>query len=103
MDGTACAKELYAGCPATGIFSLDGGGQLARGWGRAGPTHGFGQLWQKTFKVRLSTAAPKVTYTRSLIDPRVQWKQWRNIWYNAGIRTPLLMPVNFAKKLFGRA
>ena len=38
----------------------------------------------------------------SLIDSRVQWSEWRNIWQNAGIRSGLYMPVAMVKKVFNR-
>ncbi len=38
----------------------------------------------------------------TLVDPRVQWSQAKNIWHNAGIRTALYMPVMLAKKVFRR-
>ena len=37
-----------------------------------------------------------------LVDPRVQWKEARNIWQNAGIRSALYMPVAMVRRLFGR-
>jgi hypothetical protein len=46
--------------------------------------------------------APNPTQSTSLIDPRMQWKEWRNIWHNAGIRTGLYMPVAVVKRVFGR-
>jgi hypothetical protein len=30
-----------------------------------------------------------VQVTKTLVDPRIQWSQWKNIWHNAGIRTML--------------
>jgi hypothetical protein len=46
--------------------------------------------------------APHPTQSNTMIDPRVQWKEWRNIWHNAGIRTGLYMPVAIVKKVFNR-
>ena len=46
--------------------------------------------------------APQPVQTNSLIDPRLQWKEWRNIWHNAGIRSGLYMPVVMMKRLFGK-
>ena len=37
------------------------------------------------------------------IDPRVQWSEAGNVWYNAAIRSGLYMPVFLAKRLLGRA
>jgi hypothetical protein len=38
----------------------------------------------------------------SLVDPRVQWNEAKNIWHNAAMRTALFMPIAMTKKLFGR-
>ena len=38
----------------------------------------------------------------TLVDPKVQWSQAKNIWKNAGIRTALYMPVLAARRLFRR-
>lgn len=46
--------------------------------------------------------APHPTQTNSLIDPRMQWKEWRNIWHNAGIRTGMYMPVAMVKRVLGK-
>jgi hypothetical protein len=45
---------------------------------------------------------PQVNQTNTLVDPRVQWKEAKNIWKNAGIRTALYMPVIILKRAFGR-
>jgi hypothetical protein len=37
-----------------------------------------------------------------LVDPRVQWKEARNIWQNAGIRSTLYMPVGLVRRLLGK-
>ena len=50
-----------------------------------------------------SSSAPHPTQTNTLIDPRVQWSEWRNIWNNAGIRSGLYMPVGIIKKIFKRS
>ncbi len=39
----------------------------------------------------------------SLVDPRLQWSQAKNVWHNAAIRTAFYLPVALLKKLFGRA
>ena len=46
--------------------------------------------------------APHPTQSNSLIDPRMQWREWGNIWHNAGIRTGLYVPVAMVKKVFGK-
>lgn len=38
----------------------------------------------------------------SLVDPRLQWSQAKNVWHNAGIRSALYAPVNVVKRIFGR-
>jgi hypothetical protein len=45
---------------------------------------------------------PQVSQSNVLVDPRVQWREWRNIWKNAGIRSGLYMPVAIVKRLFKR-
>jgi hypothetical protein len=45
---------------------------------------------------------PQVNQTNTLVDPRVQWKEAKNIWKNAGIRTALYMPVILIKRALGR-
>lgn len=67
---------------------------------------GFGhkaedEFWRATL-VNLSrhfgVADPQPTQERVLIDPRVQWPEWRNLWHNAGIRSALYMPAALARK-----
>jgi hypothetical protein len=47
-------------------------------------------------------ADPQPTPSRVLVDPRVQWPEWRNLWHNAGIRSALYMPAALLRKA-GRA
>jgi len=69
---------------------------------------GFGHkaedtFWNSTLKnlaTHLGVSNPQPTQTNSLVDPRVQWGEWRNIWHNAGIRSGLYMPVAMVKKVF---
>jgi hypothetical protein len=69
---------------------------------------GFGHksedaFWDATLKnlaQHLGVANPQPTQTNSLVDPRMQWAEWRNIWNNAGIRSGLYMPVAMVKKYF---
>jgi len=69
---------------------------------------GFGHkaedvFWHGTLRNLAShfgVKAPQVTQANSLVDPRVQWREWRNIWYNAGIRTGLYMPIAITKRIF---
>ncbi len=47
----------------------------------------------------------QVQFQKSLIDPRIQWSQWTNIWNNAAIRTTLYIiaaPLRWASKPFSR-
>lgn len=37
-----------------------------------------------------------------LVDPRIQWRQAKNIWHNAALRTTLNAPVRLVRKLLGR-
>ena len=46
-----------------------------------------------------SVSAAQPTQSTVLVDPRMQWKEWRNIWQNAGIRSGLYMPVGIVKKV----
>lgn len=69
---------------------------------------GFGhksedQFWLATLRNLagyLGVGNPQPTQSNSLVDPRLQWKEWRNIWKNAGIRSGLYMPVGFIKRVF---
>jgi len=72
---------------------------------------GFGHkaedaFWDSTLKnlaAHLGVTNPQPTQANSLVDPRVQWGEWRNIWHNAGIRSGLYMPVAMIKKAFGKS
>ena len=47
----------------------------------------------------------QVQFQKSLIDPKIQWSQWTNIWNNAAIRTTLYLlaaPFRRVVKLFRR-
>jgi hypothetical protein len=50
----------------------------------------------------LGVGNPQPTQSNSLVDPRMQWSEWSNIWNNAGIRSGLYMPVAMVKKIFSR-
>lgn len=43
-----------------------------------------------------------VQQTTTLVDPRIQWSQARNVWHNAAIRTGLHMPVRLLRRLLAR-
>jgi len=38
----------------------------------------------------------------SLVDPRVQWSEAKNLWHNAAMRTALYLPVALVKRAFKR-
>jgi hypothetical protein len=38
----------------------------------------------------------------SLVDPRLQWSQAKNVWYNAAIRSALHAPAGLLRRIFGR-
>lgn len=69
---------------------------------------GFGhksedEFWHATLKNLgsfLGASNLQPTQTNSLVDPRMQWSEWRNIWNNAGIRSGIYMPVTLMKKVF---
>lgn len=71
---------------------------------------GFGhkmedEFWLATLNnlaTYLGVQDPQPTQTNILIDPHLQWNEWRNIWKNAGIRTGLYMPVVIMKKVLKR-
>jgi hypothetical protein len=61
-------------------------------------------FWQATLK---SLAAHfgvngQVQQKSILVDPKIQWRQARNIWHNAAIRTTLNTPVRVVRRLFRR-
>jgi hypothetical protein len=62
-------------------------------------------FWQNTLKnlaEHFSVSAPHVTQSNTLVDSRVQWREAKNIWLNAGIRTALYMPVAVVRRIFSR-
>lgn len=71
---------------------------------------GFGhksedEFWQDTLKNlanHLGVSNPQTSQSYSLVDSRVQWNEWGNIWKNAGVRSGLYMPVVMVKKIFKR-
>jgi hypothetical protein len=44
----------------------------------------------------------KVSQTNILVDKKVQWKEAKNIWQNAAIRTGLYMPIYLLRRLINR-
>lgn len=71
---------------------------------------GFGHKAEDVFwKGTLSNLArhfgvetPNLNQQNVLVDSRLQWSEWSNIWQNAGIRSTLYMPVALTKRIFGR-
>jgi hypothetical protein len=61
--------------------------------------------WRTTLTnlaAHLGAQNAKVEQKDSLVDPRVQWGEAKNIWHNAAIRTGLYLPVALAKRVFKR-
>jgi hypothetical protein len=76
---------------------------------RLGPGHKMeDKIWNHTLKAlaaHFSVDAP-VQQSVTLIDPKVQWSQAKNIWQNAGIRTAvhtLTTPFRWMGKQFKRS
>jgi hypothetical protein len=73
---------------------------------RLGVVHkGEDAHWQATLKnlaTHFGGQDIKVEQKSTLVDPRVQWGEAKNVWHNAAIRTALYMPVAIATKLFKR-
>ncbi|HUF36961.1 MAG TPA: hypothetical protein VMN57_00430 [Anaerolineales bacterium] len=73
---------------------------------RAGVGHKIeDEFWKGTLAnlaARFQVSNPQVTQNNILVDPRMQWKEWRNIFKNAGIRSSLYMPVVIFKRVFRR-
>jgi len=62
------------------------------------------EFWRRTLE---SLAAHfgvrgQVQQQVTCVDGRVQWREARNIWHNAAIRTAIYTPVALVKKIFGR-
>ncbi len=45
----------------------------------------------------------KVKQKNTLVDPRVQWGEAKNIWHNAAIRTGLYLPITLMRRVFKRS
>ena len=54
-----------------------------------GPLQGFGQMWQKTYMSLASHfgVLGQIEQQTTLVDPRVQWREAKNIWHNAAVRS----------------
>jgi hypothetical protein len=63
------------------------------------------QFWHDTLKNladHFGVHGQPVVQQSALLDPSVQWSEAKNIWYNAGIRTMLYMPLHWLRRLAGR-
>jgi hypothetical protein len=62
------------------------------------------QVWHHTLKSLADEFGVKVPVEQQVtcVDTRIQWGEARNIWYNAGLRTALYLPVALVKKIIGR-
>lgn len=64
------------------------------------------ETWQHVVKAvaaHFGVHDEPVEMVRSCIDPRFQWRELRNVWQNAMIRSMIYMPVRLARKVFGRS
>jgi hypothetical protein len=60
------------------------------------------EFWHGTLKnlaAHFGVTGQPVSQSVVLLDPRLQWAQAKNIWYNAAIRTALYMPVRWLRSL----
>ena len=62
------------------------------------------EFWHQTLRSLAAEFGVKghVQQDTSLVDPRLQWSQARNIWHNAAIRSALYTPVGIARRIFRR-
>ena len=47
-------------------------------------------------------ANPNVTQKDILVDPRMQWGEFGNVWHNSAIRTGINLPVRIMQRIFGQ-
>lgn len=62
-------------------------------------------FWQGTLRnlvAHLGSRQQEVTQKNLCVDPRIQWSEARNIWYNAAIRTTLNTPVRWLRRWLGK-
>jgi hypothetical protein len=64
---------------------------------------GFWMATLRNLATSLGVGNPQTTQTTSLVDPRIQWREWSNVWHNAGIRSGLYMPIALVKKIFNKS
>jgi len=62
------------------------------------------EFWRQTLEALAAHFGLQVAVQKqlTLVDPRMQWSEAKNIWLNAGIRTALNTPLALARKLFSR-
>ena len=51
------------------------------------------------------TCEQQVSLSKTCVDPRLQWRQAKNIWHNAAMRSMLYMlgaPARWAREMFKR-
>ncbi len=60
------------------------------------------EFWRQTLEALASYFGVQTAVQKqvTLVDPRMQWSEAKNIWLNAGIRTALNTPLALARKLF---
>jgi hypothetical protein len=46
---------------------------------------------------------PRVEFSSQLIDPRIQWRFFKNIWYNAGVRSGIHQVFTYIRRLFSHS
>jgi hypothetical protein len=63
------------------------------------------QMWHHTLRAVAARFGVngQVQQRTTLVDPRVQWSQAKNIWHNAGIRTGLYLPIALVRRIFRRS
>ena len=74
---------------------------------RLGMSAAEDQFWLTTLKnvAAYFKATGKPVMKSTIVDPKVQWGEWKNIWHNAGMRTALYTagaPVRWVRGLFAR-
>ena len=47
-------------------------------------------------------ASDRVEQQNALVDPKMQWREAKNVWHNAAVRTALYTPVHVARRVFRR-
>ncbi|MGH9074869.1 MAG: hypothetical protein ACRDZQ_12250 [Acidimicrobiales bacterium] len=58
------------------------------------------RFWEQTLvalATHLGVADPTVRKSRSCVDPKRQWRHWRNLWHNAAVRSALQTVTRLAR------